>query len=82
MDIIILSLVSAFVLAGCSAIGGSIAFAKRRHPWEGLLLGLVLGPLGIFIEARLPAPHRPEIDPDAWKSLRSVVDYQSRTNVK
>jgi hypothetical protein len=49
-------LIPAFLvsLPFCALIGRSVAYRKRRHPAEGFLLGLVLGPLGVLIEGALP----------------------------
>jgi hypothetical protein len=38
----------------CGALGMKIADHKRRSPAEGFLLGFMLGPLGVIIEAALP----------------------------
>lgn len=41
-----------------SALGYWIALQKRREPFEGLVLGLLFGPLGAIIEALLPNGER------------------------
>jgi hypothetical protein len=64
------------VVTGCSALGGWIAYNKRRSPIEGVLLGLFLGPIGVFIESRHPYSSRPMVDENAWNSLHSMVTYQ------
>lgn len=64
------------VITGCSALGGWIAYHKRRSPIEGVLLGLFLGPIGVFIECRHPFNSRPMVDENAWNSLHSMVTYQ------
>jgi hypothetical protein len=64
------------ILAGSAAIGGYLAYAKRRPPLEGLLLGLLLGPLGVLIEWRAPLVERPTVDEKAWNSFRSMMTYQ------
>lgn len=64
------------VIAGCSALGGWIAYSKRRPPIEGVLLGLFLGPIGVFIESRQPFNSRPMVDENALNSLHSMVNYQ------
>jgi hypothetical protein len=61
-----------------ATIGGLMAYAKKRSPLEGFVLGLLLGPIGIAIEARLPAWTRPEVDQGAWHSFRSLVSHQER----
>jgi hypothetical protein len=63
-------------LCGCSAIAGYLALHKRRSPYEGLLLGFLLGPIGVMIVSRRPFVHRPIVDVKAWNSLRSMVTYQ------
>ena len=65
------------VMAGCSAMGGWVAYTKHRRPHEGVLLGLLLGPLGVLIEWRCPTIQRPLVDQNAWNSLRSMMDYQA-----
>ena len=64
-------------LAACSAIAGYTAFKKRRSPFEGVLLGFFLGPIGVLLEHRFPYVQRPLIDTKAWNSLRSVMTYQT-----
>jgi hypothetical protein len=64
------------VIAGSAALGGHMAYAKRRSPMEGLLLGLLLGPIGVLIEWRTPFAHRPLVDENSWNSIRSMMDYQ------
>jgi hypothetical protein len=48
-------LIPAFLvsLPFCALAGRSIAYRKRRHPAEGITLGLLLGPLGVMIEGAL-----------------------------
>jgi hypothetical protein len=64
------------LVAACSAVAGCIAYAKRRSPTEGVLLGLLLGPIGILIECLFPYAHRPPVDKNAWDSFRSLMAYQ------
>jgi hypothetical protein len=65
------------VIAGSAALGGHMAYAKRRSPMEGLLLGLLLGPIGVLIEWRTPFAHRPMVDENSWSSFRAVMDYHT-----
>ena len=60
----------------CSAIGGCLAYAKHRSPMEGVLLGLLLGPIGVLVEFRNPYVQRPMVDQNAWNSLNSMMTYQ------
>ena len=62
--------------AGCSAIAGWIAHEKRRSPMEGVLLGLVLGPIGILVECWYPYARRPLVDKNARDSLQSMMTHQ------
>jgi hypothetical protein len=71
--VLLLSIAAALSL--CAAIGGLIADLKKRPPVEGMLLGLMLGPIGVAVEARLPAIPRPDVDENAWHSFRTVVRY-------
>jgi len=64
------------LFGGCSAIAGYIAFHKRRSPYEGVLLGLFLGPIGVYMECQYPYQQRPPVDKKAWNSLRSMMDFQ------
>jgi hypothetical protein len=64
------------ILAGSAAIGGCLAHGKRRSTLEGLLLGLLLGPLGVLIEWRAHHVARPMVDENAWNSFRSMMTYQ------
>jgi hypothetical protein len=66
--------------ASCSAAAGCIAYHKRRNPNEGVLLGLLLGPIGILIECRLSYVQRPMVDENAWNSFRSMTVYQQNTS--
>ncbi len=70
--LVICSLVSSF-----AAVGGVIAFKKRRRPIEGMTLGLLLGPVGVAVEALLPSVGRPEVCERAWNSFRSMTTYQA-----
>ena len=65
-----------FAIASCSAVAGCIAYSKRRSPFEGVLLGLLLGPIGVAIELRLAYVQRPPVDEKAWNSLHSMMSYQ------
>jgi hypothetical protein len=76
MDLTTSFLIAACLVCSCSAIAGYNAVHKRRSPYEGILLGLLLGPIGVLIEYRLPFVHRPIVDTNAWNSLRSMVSYQ------
>jgi hypothetical protein len=76
MDLMTGFLITTCLFCSCSAISGYIAFQKRRSPYEGVLLGLLLGPIGVVIESRRPFMHRPVVDSNAWNSLRSMVSYQ------
>lgn len=38
----------------CSLIGTYVAVEKHRSPGEGLIFGLVLGPIGVLLEAMMP----------------------------
>jgi hypothetical protein len=76
MDTTVLACLIIASIAGCSAIAGSIAMHKRRSPYEGVLLGLFLGPLGVLLEFRCPDWRRPPVDENAWNSLRSMTTYQ------
>jgi hypothetical protein len=75
-----LTYVGVFIVAvaGSAAIGGCIAYAKRRRPLEGVLLGLFLGPIGVLIESQAPFIHRPMVDEKAWNSLRSMLSFQEK----
>ena len=73
---ILLGLVAISVVAGCSAIAGCVAYVKHRPPMEGVLLGLLLGPIGVLMECRYPCLHRPPVDKHAFNSLRSLLTYQ------
>ncbi len=76
MDYLVVALLGASGLASCAAVGGIIAYQKKRPPTEGLLLGLFLGPIGVAVEARRPLVRRPEVDERAWHSFRSVAAYR------
>ncbi len=76
LDFTLLGILVAFFLAVCAAIGAVLAYHKRRSPVEGMLLGFLLGPFGVMIERRHPCLRRPPVDPHAWHSLRSMMDYQ------
>ena len=54
MGPLILALIAASSFT-CAAMGGRVAHLKRRRLAEGVGLGLVLGPLGLLIEGRMPA---------------------------
>jgi hypothetical protein len=73
---VLISLIIISTFGSCSAVAGCIAYHKRRHPQEGVLLGLLLGPLGVVIECRLPYVQRPPVDENAWNSFRSMTVYQ------
>jgi hypothetical protein len=60
----------------CSTIAGCIAYHKRRSPIEGVLLGLLLGPIGVILECRFAFVQRPPVDEKAWNSLHSMMSYQ------
>jgi hypothetical protein len=44
----------------CAGIGGYIAAQKGRSETEGAVLGFLLGPLGLLIEALLPTVQAPK----------------------
>jgi hypothetical protein len=50
----VLLAVAVILLPVCAGVGFGIARWKRRAGFEGFLLGLFLGPLGLLIEAFLP----------------------------
>lgn len=75
-SIVILYSLVASTFASCSAIAGCIAYTKRRSPIEGVLLGLLLGPIGVLLEWRLAYVQRPPVDEKAWNSLHSMMTYQ------
>ena len=79
MDFELVALVALSSLALFAAVGGSISHRKNRPPLEGFVLGGLLGPIGLFLVARQPFAHRPMIDDGAWRSFRSLVDYQTVT---
>ena len=64
------------LFAGSAAVGGLRAESKRRKPLEGMLLGLLLGPIGVVIEVMLPDWTRPVVDEGSQSSFRSMVTYQ------
>lgn len=68
---IIMIMILLFIMIGTifvSAISGRwIALEKGRSGTEGLVLGLLLGPLGVVIEAVLPEWDPPESDEPAAK---------------
>jgi hypothetical protein len=68
--------ISISIVAGSAAIGGYLAYSKRRPPLEGVLLGLLLGPIGVLIEMRTPHIQRPMVDENAWNTFRSMMTYQ------
>jgi hypothetical protein len=73
---------TAFVIAlALSALlfacfGAWIAAAKGRSKTEGLILGLLFGPLGCLIEALLPAEERQGRPSSARSRRRSGYDFQ------
>jgi hypothetical protein len=73
--IIALIAVSSFT---CAAMGGRVAHLKRRRLAEGVGLGLVLGPLGLLIEGRMPATRRPEVDPAVRRSFLAMTRHPRR----
>ena len=75
LEVIVLVVLSSIALF--AAIGGSISHVKNRKPLEGFFLGAFLGPIGVVVAARMSFGHRPMIDPGAWNSFRSLVDYQT-----
>jgi hypothetical protein len=75
-DFIIINILIGCTLGGCAALAGYIAFRKRRSPYEGMLLGFILGPIGVLLECRFPYVHRPPVDEPARNSLRSLTSYQ------
>jgi hypothetical protein len=49
-----LGFVVVVICLACAWLGCWITAEKRRNPDEGMMLGLVFGPLGVLIEALLP----------------------------
>ena len=48
-------LVGAIGLAVCGGAGAYVAAQKKREQGEGLVFGLILGPIGVLIVACLPS---------------------------
>ena len=46
------------VLVMLAGLGGWVAIQRNRAPTEGLILGLLYGPLGVIVEALLPVGER------------------------
>jgi hypothetical protein len=78
---LILALIAVSSFSACAAMGGEIARLKHRRVSEGVALGLVLGPVGLLIEARMPAVQRPEVDPTAHRSFRAMTGHPRRGDV-
>ena len=72
--LIVVGIVCAFF--GSAALGGLIAESKRRRPTEGMMLGLLLGPIGVIVAAMLPNWTRPIVDQGSRSSFNSLVTYQ------
>jgi len=49
-----LLIVLAVVSLSFGALGGWVAIQKRREPYEGAILGILFGPVGVLVEALLP----------------------------
>ena len=81
MEFEVIALVVLSSIALFAAVGGWIAHLKNRQPLEGLILGALLGPVGVWLVARKPFAHRPMIDQGAWNSFRSLVSYQADPNL-
>lgn len=67
------------VWLACGGMGGYVAHAKDRAPAEGAVFGLLLGPLGVLVEALLPEGARParapvrddfRVQPGRWDTDR------------
>jgi hypothetical protein len=59
------------VIAVCGMLGIYVATVKGRPPGEGILLGMLLGPLGVLIVALLPTQPLPQApvrkrEKDTW----------------
>ena len=54
MDIAGLLVTAGIVYSICAGLGVWIASAKRRSEAEGCLLGCLLGPFGVLLEALMP----------------------------
>ena len=80
MDSPLIALVIVVTLSSFATMGSLMAYRKRRDPIEGLFLGLLLGPIGIAIEAILLRWIRPEVDQRAWQSFRMMLSYQTRSS--
>lgn len=81
MELEPLALIALSALACFAAAGGWVSHVKNRPPLEGFFLGALLGPVGLIVELRMPFNHRPMVDRGAWDSFRSMVDYQSNSDL-
>jgi hypothetical protein len=75
--------VAGIVVAASAAFAGLgyyVADQKGRSPAEGLLLGLLFGPLGCLIEALLPAQERDARPSPARSKRRSRYDFQEEVD--
>jgi hypothetical protein len=67
------------VWASYAGLGAWIASQKDREPIEGLLLGLLYGPIGALVEALLPqGPSRRESHPKASGPEEDLPDPDLR----
>lgn len=67
-------------LAATALLGVFVAVQKRRSPAEGLILGVLFGPLGVLVEALLPSPEAgPAVVPKGRtpKPARTRMDITS-----
>lgn len=67
---------AAVALTVCGALGAYVAAQKGREPVEGLVFGVLLGPLGVIVaglmptrDAQSPPPHAPQPDEEVRDAL-------------
>jgi hypothetical protein len=62
-------------LTVCGALGAYVAAQKGREPVEGLVFGVLLGPLGVLVAGLMPTrdaqspPHAPQPDEEVRDAL-------------